>query len=321
MDQNPFNPPGKMWWHGARMQEWLESGQTSPVLVEVSPTGYCNASCDWCFFREKWTGERVDRDAMFNAIQDMAELGVKAINWTGGGEPTLHPHFADFVDLAANLGLKQGLFTNAYREIPQQEHFEWIRVSLTDTEWDKIVVPRVPFGMVVNEVRIRVGDFRHLTADRTGMNAQERKNMELAQKAKSLGASYFQIRPALAKHYRDQELLEEPVYLHQLADENFKVFTTPYKYKEAKLGRLYEDCYGYHIVPSIDWRGHVAACLYMAAEEPFIFGNIHDEDLRDIWNKLPAKVPVVENCQHCCKNHELNKIMVDSKSVPNKEFL
>ena len=123
-----FAPQAKILKHYDRIQKWLEFSHTDPILFEIAPTGYCNASCPWCFFVNRKTNEIIDKQIMLEALFSMKLLKVKAINWTGGGEPTLHPFFATFVLTASKLGLKQGLFTNAYRTI-------LIKISLVGYEY------------------------------------------------------------------------------------------------------------------------------------------------------------------------------------------
>ena len=125
-----LNPQSKLLWHGDRVKNWLEGSTPSPVLVEIAPTGFCNASCPWCFFKDKNTGGSIDTGVMLKTLKDLKKMGVKAINWTGGGEPTLHSDFERFVNRAHELGLEQGLFTNAYIEVPPT--FKWVRISLTN---------------------------------------------------------------------------------------------------------------------------------------------------------------------------------------------
>ena len=49
---------------------------------------------------------------LMEVTQDFIDLGVKAINWTGGGEPTVNPGLADAIKLAGSAGIRMGIFTN-----------------------------------------------------------------------------------------------------------------------------------------------------------------------------------------------------------------
>jgi len=65
-------------------------------------------------------------------LDDCKRLGVKAVQFTGGGEPTVHPDHIRIFKHAQDIGLKTALITNGYRyqDIDVYNHFEWIRVSL-----------------------------------------------------------------------------------------------------------------------------------------------------------------------------------------------
>jgi MoaA/NifB/PqqE/SkfB family radical SAM enzyme len=300
-----LNPQAKLLWHGARMEDWLRGKRTWPVLVEIAPTGYCNANCPWCFFKGKLSDENINTDSLIHALSGLSTLGLKAINWTGGGEPTLHPNFPRFVSAANTLGLKQGLFTNGYNEIPFQNKFEWIRISLTPKGFKTIKRPQVPFGICLNQTS-KYTD--------TGLSL-------FCEQARDFGAAYFQIRPALESNYKKQPAMSIPIFLKKYETPDFKVYLTEYKYAEAVKPRDYDECYGYHFSLSIDWYGKVVPCLYLAGNAEYVFGDINSEVITEIWNKLPAKVDVTEICQCACKNHEINRVLSAAKKVKQVEFL
>ena len=242
---------------------------------------------------------------MIRALTDFASLGAEAVNWSGGGEPTVHPSFPEFVAHAASVGLKQGIFTNAYREVPHQDLFSWIRVSWTERGLGPVKRPHVPFGMRLNHTR------EYTKADL----------IDFCTKSKEFGASYFQITPALELSHLDQPALDVPYFLKEYEDDRFSVHINEYKYKDATKPRGYSDCYGYHLCPSIDWHGHITVCLYMTLDKEFELGDLNKESLLDIWPRIIAKAPVVAKCQNCCKNNSINKAMITAKNVSETSFL
>lgn len=297
-----LNPQAKLLHQGETLGKWIKTGRTIPVLVEIAPTGYCNAKCPWCFFKDNRGKEIIDKKTMENALKEMAETGLKAVNWTGGGEPTLHPNFSDFVKIANKFGLKQGLFTNAYKKIPNQEMFDWIRISMTDKGFKPIKKPKVSFGICVNLTKNTLVE-------------------KWCKEAKEFGASYFQIRPALIGDYKKQPKLKPPTDLKKYETNKFKVLLTPYKFEEATKPRVYDKCYGYHFCPSIDWRGRLGVCLYMMGHNRFILGDLNKNSFREIWRKIPEEILVIKECQNCCKNHEINKILFAAKNLEHIDFL
>jgi len=300
-----FAPQAKLLHHSDRVGEWIRTGHTTPILFEVAPTGYCNAACPWCLFKGKRSSARVDKKLMLKAIEDMAKMDVKALNWSGGGEPTLHPDFEYFVDYASRHGLKQGLFTNGYNIIPHQTLFSWIRISLTDKGYDKIKKPDVPFGICVNQLSTyREMDLRRLCV-----------------KARNIGARYFQIRPALIGSYKDQISMSPPKYLEKLRKKNFDVYITDYKYEESKKAKVYKDCYGYHFCPSIGWNGKVNVCLYLTLQAKYQIGDLKKDRLIDIWPRITKRIKVTKECQNCCKNNEINKLLYAAKNIREVDFI
>jgi len=300
-----FNPQAKLLHHGIRVERWLKTGHTDPVLFEVAPTGYCNAACPWCLFKGKKDKNRIDRKVMIHAIDDMANLGVKALNWSGGGEPTLHPEFEYFVDRAQRQGLQQGLFTNGYEEIPMQKAFSWIRITVTDKGIGRIKAPKVPFGICVNQIP----------------EQSEEDLVALCAEAQMIGARYFQIRPALVGSHKKQPLIRPPKYLEECRSKGFDVYVTDYKYREAIRPKEYKACYGYHFCPSIDWKGHLSVCLYLTHKKEYILGDLNKTPLLDLWPDIKKKVKVIKECQNCCKNHEINKILYASRNIGSVDFL
>lgn len=300
-----FDPSAKLLWHGDRVSQWLMTGRSKPILFEISPVGYCNASCPWCFFKDKHKSEIIETESMLSAIGEMPSIGVRAINWSGGGEPTLHEDFGAFVEFADMSGIQQGLFTNAYEPIPFEEIFEWIRISLTDKGFDAITRPSVPFGICLNH-----------TPDQT-----EKELRRICQEARMFGAQYFQIRPALVGTWPEQPHIPTPHFLKEYEGPGFSVYVTDYKYRESVLPKKYDKCYGYHFVPSLDWDGNVSVCMYLTNEKEFNLGNILEKSVSEIMRDFPEHVLVSSDCQNCCKNHEINKVLFASKNMSEVNFL
>ena len=300
-----FNPQAKLLTHADRVKTWLDTGHVFPILAEISPTGFCNARCPWCSFNGKKSKEKIDYYKLTNAITDMKIVGLKAINWTGGGEPTIYPEFEKCVRLCKSLGIEQGLFTNGYQEIPLQENFSWIRVSITDTGLDNVVRPRVPFGIVLNQTEY--------------LSANDIESFCIS--AREMGASYFQVRPALTGDFKTQPHIEPPNFIKKRQTDSFAIEVTEYKYREAQKGKEYHECYGFNFVPSIDWNGKVSVCLYRTLEDAYILGDLNVDTFHDIWERLPQSVPAVDSCWNCCKNHEINKILFSAKNITQRNFL
>jgi organic radical activating enzyme len=189
VSEHRFNPQVKLATH-RQFQEFVAGGKVYPINYEVCPTHVCQAKCSWCFYAGTHLSMApdsvMDFDVAKDMMLDMFHMHAKAITWSGGGEPTLHPRFRELVELAHWNDLKQGLFTNGL-SMPKYDPglLEWIRVSNTDRDWNVNVLKEIRqkakvLGMAINYV-----------GDDDGI----KRALEVADEA---GVDYVQVRQALA---------------------------------------------------------------------------------------------------------------------------
>jgi len=143
------------------------------------------------------------------AITSMANMGVKSINFTGGGEPTLHKDFDKILGQAFGYGIEVGLFTNGlFKEEliePIVRKCSWARVSLdagnkeTFTKVKKIDA----FEKVIENTRRLVDRRNYYGCDTTiGLGfviSPDNYNdiEEVSDLAKDLGVDYLQYKPVI----------------------------------------------------------------------------------------------------------------------------
>jgi hypothetical protein len=63
-----------------------------------------------------------------------SDIRLRGLILSGGGQPNLWPHFAEFVDWLSGLDIDLGLITNGFpTNVPEDiyTHFKWIRISIT----------------------------------------------------------------------------------------------------------------------------------------------------------------------------------------------
>jgi MoaA/NifB/PqqE/SkfB family radical SAM enzyme len=136
-----------------------------PVHVQVILSDLCNQSCDFCAYRDPtysssqkfWEIARnaaaLRRDAahlerdynpnrkipfgkVVEILDDCASLGVQAVQFTGGGEPTVHPEWAAAIFEARYRALQVALVTNGVnvsrteRGLTAARQCAWVRVSI-----------------------------------------------------------------------------------------------------------------------------------------------------------------------------------------------
>lgn len=134
-------------WHSDRIGQLRAGSDIVPLHLHFVISDLCNQDCHFCSYRmsggfatEQFADEMGNRNPVRfiptakvkEILDDCAALGVRAIEFTGGGEPTVHADHIEIFAHAQSLGLQTGLVTNGVRlrDNPVYREFDWIRVSL-----------------------------------------------------------------------------------------------------------------------------------------------------------------------------------------------
>lgn len=301
-----FDPPSKLTLH-TQFADYMAGLPIYPINVEISPSGVCQASCQFCFYAN--TGElgshrnvMLETPRTLKLLNELGMLGVKSVSWTGGGEPTLHPSFSMFVEELHSVGLHQGLFTNALAQ-PKYDpsKFDWIRVTMTDKPYQEDYIKE-----------LREATALGFAFNYSGPN-DETYLLQTLELAERVGADYVQVRPALRFHGETVDIAP-PTLQHRL------LYVTDYKFEQAKVRHSYDRCEGYHLGCFIWEDGNVDTCAYMRKHDGYRLGNIYQSRLKDILDRAPDSVPVHTQCQVCCKLHETNLTIHAARELQDVNF-
>lgn len=108
-----------------------------PRFISVWCSEKCNLDCGYCFFSDTNHDKShtyIDTHQFLNWLGVVKELGSESLEFSGGGEPTLHPDFQMIYEHAANmLGYKIGVITHACNDMPIESmvnHFKYVRCGL-----------------------------------------------------------------------------------------------------------------------------------------------------------------------------------------------
>jgi MoaA/NifB/PqqE/SkfB family radical SAM enzyme len=133
-------------YHIDRVDALRQGVTPAPVHVQLILSDLCNQDCSFCAYRISSglstelfktpethnPNRRMDTQKAFEIITDCAEIGVRAIQFTGGGEPTVHKDWYKLILYAQKLGLETALVTNGVRmaNIDALVSLAWLRVSI-----------------------------------------------------------------------------------------------------------------------------------------------------------------------------------------------
>ena len=92
----------KIFYHQETLQHLLQGERCNPLYVRIKPTNRCNHNCGYCHYRNAYLdldqydpNDEIPRKKMMQIVQDMSAMGVKAVTFSGGGEPLVYPYIEE----------------------------------------------------------------------------------------------------------------------------------------------------------------------------------------------------------------------------------
>jgi GTP 3',8-cyclase len=140
-----FNPSEKVLCHLDTVDKYLKNQKYDPITIEIDPSNACNHSCPFCIsghlHLKKFQGTELFNRTMLsesvfqNLIEDLTKTNIKAINWTGGGEPTQNPYLGEAIKfIKKNSKIEMGMFSNG----SLLERFNLFEIFVKSLEWIRI---------------------------------------------------------------------------------------------------------------------------------------------------------------------------------------
>ncbi len=125
-----------------RLQALRERRLAAPVNIRIKPINHCNHDCWYCAYRVSHLqlGNGIDlkdvipHDKMMEITDDIVSMGVRAVTFTGGGEPLLYKSLPECIERLADGGVRVGALTNGSNLKKRMadvfaKRATWIRVS------------------------------------------------------------------------------------------------------------------------------------------------------------------------------------------------
>jgi len=331
--------PFKVFAHMDKIEQLKRGKIITPVFIQVDLTNRCNLNCNFCFYKiHKLSAfdpkAEIPFETMKRMLREWKDIGVKALEISGGGEPLLHPNFKDIVKYAKKLGFEMALVTNGTllddETLELIKDFEWVRFSVdavTPQTFKKIKGVDL-FDKVIENLRklIEIKSENNVIGYSFVVCRDNYTEIhEAAKFAKLLGCD--NIRFSLAMTPLKEKLFEgiwdECVYLMERAkreeDENFKVFQFSNRIYDL-AGEVYSECCYY-----TDFVGVVAPsgyfpCCRLKCDANFRFGSI-DEPFKKVWfgeKRLRFLKMVRRGCPYDCWMTQKNKIIAALVNPPKK---
>lgn len=298
---------------------------TAPINLHISLTDACNNRCYYCYVKEQNNNTNtLEKNIVLNLLKSASEMGVKAIELTGGGEPTLHPNFYEILDSMKKYEFDVGLTTNGCNIVP---------LKLLWLKWIRFSVDSFNASLYTTIRNASIIDFKALlplfNSDVVmGVSCVVNKYNyslvgEFVKEAKDIGFNNVWLKPVKVNGKFDVpedkiEYLNEQILIAKTYnDEYFKVFSPSFDNNGERLS--FNRCLQQEMCSYVDADGFVYPCCSLQGMKDYRIGNLKEYNYETIWfnHKWLAAHDCPLDCFWWEKNNFLNYLIDDSPKHVN----
>ena len=295
---NPFDSVKVLCWRD-KIEEILQGRIPSPVAVEIDPSNLCTQSCEWCMFK-KFKAQcmvSLSKEIMFSLIENLAEMEVKAITFTGGGEPLVNPITPEAMQLAHGAGIQVGLVTNGdllekdgIRDVVTQV-CRYVRLSIDagrDETYYKLKHPKHLDQLSRNLKSIKVMAETGFKGDiGTAFLIHPKTAAELPiiiERLEGIGVNYLQVRPCLGV-----KLTSETVNYCRDAVESYRgklnIYANFKRFDEVRFGMMFEKCRATPLLGIVCADAKMYLCCQFRGNRKYVIGDLTKSSFKEQWGK------------------------------------
>lgn len=344
---DPLYSKTKVFHFPDRLSAQARGEHIAPLSVRIKPTNRCNHRCWYCCFRvpnlpmaegmhEK---DEIPWPRLGAILHDLIDLGIKAVTFSGGGEPLLYDNIVEAVEILCSAGVRVGVLTNGAfleGEVARvlANKATWVRISIdAGTPKTYALVRRVKpkeFERVCANIEAfsRLGPQCELGVNYVVTKENSGETYDFLRLMKGLGVKHVKVAEAVVGKTFEENVEYVRPWLAQvkhalsrareeLEGDGFRVVD---RLLDPSRPNGYEKTYSW--CPFASWLTVIGAdlriytCQDKAYTESGRLADLSQGSFRDIWfapktferlrNVNPAK-----DCRHHCVSHEKNLLLLD----------
>lgn len=330
--------------YGDHVNALRNQSVVAPVHIRIKPINHCNHNCWYCAYRvgDLQLGEdmnledRIPEAKMDEIVEDVIAMGVKAVTFSGGGEPLLYKSLPKVVTRLAEGGVKVATLTNGANLKGKMAeafaaHGTWVRVSVD--AWDD--------ASYAKSRDIADGNFTKLIANLRNFAAYKSKCVlgisfivgkdncehlfEVCELLKDVGVNHVKLSGAVVgndvaennRYHREiMPVVREQIERAKvLASKDFTVIDH-YHELEDRFEKPYHTCPFLQFLTVIGADCQVYTCQDKAYTQKGTLGSIKDRSFREFWfsdenrERLYSLDPS-RDCTHHCVSHGKNMALTE----------
>ncbi|MBT89806.1 MAG: radical SAM protein [Spirochaetales bacterium] len=316
----------------------------APIHIRIKPTNACAHSCWYCAYKadnlqlgkDMVKKDLIPKEKMMEIIDDIVEMGVKAVTFSGGGDPFYYPYLLDTVKKLSETQVKFASLTNgstlsgALAEV-FAHYGTWIRISIDGWDDESYSIYRGVKKGEFTKVMKNMESFKKLEgACHLGVSIiVDKKNAshiyDFIRKLKNIGVDNVKVSPGIVSNEgRKNNEYHRSIFsqvkeqtkkaIEDLDEENFEIFDS-YHELDEKFEKEYNWCPYLQILPVIGADLNIYPCQDKAYNlDDGLIGSIKNQRFKDFWfsdKENFFKINPSSVCNHHCVANTKNKLVLE----------
>lgn len=324
-----------------------------PIHIRIKPTNVCNHNCWYCAYRvdnlqlgkDMVIRDQIPREKMMEIIDDIVEMGVKSVTFSGGGEPFCYPYLLETVKKLSKTPVKFAALTNGTGltgEIAEifAHYGTWIRISMDGWDDESYSSYRGVSKGEFTKVMHNMKNFKKIEGKSFlgVVIVADKKNhshiYDLIKRLKNIGVNSVKVAPCfISNSGEENNNYHKPIFnivrdqiskaMSELGDKNFEVFDSYHRQLET-FEKEYTWCPYLQILPVIGADLNIYPCQDKAYNlEEGLIGSIKNTRFKDFWFSDKSKFFKINpsvHCNHHCVANLKNKFVLEYLNA-DKEHL
>jgi len=320
----------------------------APVHVRLKPTNRCNHDCWYCCYRSESLilgedmveADAVPEDKIFEIADDLVDMGVRAVTFSGGGEPLIYRPLPQVIERLATGRVRVAALTNGvnlqnHMAEAFAEYATWVRISIDGWDDESYMAARRAkdgeFSGVLRNIReftargsrCSLGISYIITRD------NHRHLVDLCRTMKDAGANHVKLYGVIVgndaaannRYHADinRDVRAAIDEARKLSEEGFSIIDH-YHEMDERFEKSYESCPFLQFQTVIGADCTVYSCHDKAYTEAGILGSIRERSFKEFWFseenlRRHREIDPSRDCRHHCTAHRSNLAILEYLSL------
>lgn len=332
----------KIFAHAQALNDIRDGKRVAPIYIRIKPTNYCNHKCYYCSYADDALGlrdsvnrqDQIPWEKMQEILSDIANMGVKAVTFSGGGEPLVYPYIVETMRGILDAGIDLSIITNGQLLKGERAHVltnaKWVRISFDSADaatYAKVrQLPLEAFQEVCGNIR----EFAQIKKEDCELGINFVVNHEnawqvydMAKLMKELGVNHIKYTARVSKdlfayHKPFKQSVVEQIKRakEELEGGGFRVIDKYAGDFDSALvfRRCYEKCYVNRIFTVIAADSKVYFCHDKAYVKEGVVGDLKEQSFKELWfseeaEKRYREFEPMKECDHHCVYDDRNGLL------------